>query len=142
MAPRSFWRGYLKLSLVTCPVAMVPATSEAEKVSFHLLNRSTRNRVQSRYVDVETGKPLDEDDEVKGYEREEGEFTLAQLLRRLCFSNASIPDLISLRDLSGPLSASGLNLRPRKRLYPIKNSLISSTRCGRKSPSECTFWCV
>lgn len=52
MAPRSFWRGYLKLSLVTCPVAMVPATSEAEKVSFHLLNRSTRNRVQSRYVDV------------------------------------------------------------------------------------------
>ncbi len=68
MAPRSFWKGYLKLSLVTCPVAMMPAASESEKVRFHTLNRATGNRVESRYVDALTGKPVGEDDEVKGYQ--------------------------------------------------------------------------
>jgi DNA end-binding protein Ku len=78
MAPRSFWKGYLKLSLVTCPVAMTPATSEAEKVRFRTLNRTTGNRVVSRYVDGETGKPVDEDDEVKGYERGENEYVMLE----------------------------------------------------------------
>jgi DNA end-binding protein Ku len=78
MAPQSFWKGYLKLSLVTCPVAMVPATSEAEKVNFHLVNRSSGNRVQSRCVDVETGKPLEDDDAVKGYEREDGKYVMLE----------------------------------------------------------------
>ena len=67
MAPRSFWKGYLKLSLVTCRVAMTPATSDREKVRFHTLNRETGNRVESRYVDAETGKPVKEGDEAKGY---------------------------------------------------------------------------
>ena len=48
MASRPSWHGYLKLSLVTCPVAMLPATSEAEKVRFHTLNRATGNRVHAR----------------------------------------------------------------------------------------------
>jgi DNA end-binding protein Ku len=69
MAPRSFWKGYLKLSLVTCPVAMTPATSESEKVRFHTLNRATGNRIESRYIDSVTKRPVDEDDEVKGYQR-------------------------------------------------------------------------
>ena len=56
MAPRPSWRGYLRLSLVTCPVAMLPATSEAEKVRFHTLNRATGNRVHVCYVDAETGQ--------------------------------------------------------------------------------------
>jgi DNA end-binding protein Ku len=68
MAPRSFWKGYLKLSLVTCPVAMMPAITEGEKVRFHTLNRATGNRIQSRYVDAETGDPVDEGDEIKGYQ--------------------------------------------------------------------------
>jgi DNA end-binding protein Ku len=68
MASRSFWKGYLKLSLVTCPVAMTPATSESEKVRFHTLNRATGNRIRSDYVDTETGKPVDDDDQVKGYQ--------------------------------------------------------------------------
>jgi DNA end-binding protein Ku len=62
MAPRPSWHGYLKLSLVTCPVAMLPATSEAEKVRFHTLNRATGNRVHARYVDAETGKPVDDEE--------------------------------------------------------------------------------
>jgi DNA end-binding protein Ku len=78
MAPRPFWKGYLKLSLVTCPVAMTPATSEAEKVRFHTLNRKSGNRVVSQYVDSVTGKPVDEDDEVKGYPRGEDEYVLLE----------------------------------------------------------------
>jgi len=62
------WKGYLKLSLVTCPVAMTPATSEGEKIRFHTLNRATGNRVRSRYVDSVTGKEVAEDDEVKAYD--------------------------------------------------------------------------
>ncbi|MFA5581530.1 MAG: Ku protein [Paracoccaceae bacterium] len=67
MAPRTFWKGYLKLSLVTCPVAMMPATSEAGKLRFHTLNGKTGNRVMSQYVDAVTGKPVAEEDEIKGY---------------------------------------------------------------------------
>ena len=58
MAPRSFWKGYLKLSLVTCPVAMTPAITDSEKVRFHTLNRKSGNRVVSRYVDAVSGDPV------------------------------------------------------------------------------------
>jgi DNA end-binding protein Ku len=68
----------LRLSLVTCPVAMLPATSEAEKVRFHTLNRATGNRVHARYVDAETGKPVDDQDQVKGYEREDGQYVMLE----------------------------------------------------------------
>jgi len=78
MAPRPFWKGYLKLSLVTCPVAMTPATSDAEKIRFHTLNRRTGNRVVSRYVDAESGRPIGEDDEVKGYARDEKSFVVLE----------------------------------------------------------------
>ncbi len=67
MAPRPFWQGYLKLSLVTCPVAMTPAVTGAEKVRFHILNQATGNRVVSRYVDSGTGKEVDDEAQVKGY---------------------------------------------------------------------------
>ena len=70
MAPRPYWKGYLKLSLVTCPVSLTSATSDREKVRFHTLNSETGNRVRSRYVDAETGKPVEDEDEVRGYEVE------------------------------------------------------------------------
>jgi len=76
MAARPFWKGYMKLSLVTCPVAMTSATSEEEKVRFHVLNRRTGHRVLSQYVDAETGKPVDEADEVKAYARGEDDYVL------------------------------------------------------------------
>lgn len=76
MAPRSFWKGYLKLSLVTCPVAMVPATSESEKIRFHTLNRTTGNRVVARYVDSITRKPVDNADEARGYPHGEDDYVL------------------------------------------------------------------
>lgn len=78
MAPRSFWKGYLKLSLVTCPVAMTPAITDNEKVRFHTLNRRTGNRIISRYVDSVRGSVVDEDDEVKGYERGEDDYVMLE----------------------------------------------------------------
>lgn len=78
MAPRTFWKGYLKLSLVTCPVAMTPATTEGEKVRFHTLNRATGNRLQSRYIDAETAEPVEQDDEVKGYESGENQYVMLE----------------------------------------------------------------
>jgi DNA end-binding protein Ku len=75
---RSFWKGYLKLSLVMCPVSMQPATSEGEKVRFHTLNHKTGNRVLGRYVDAVTGAPVEEDDEVKGYARGEDDYVLLE----------------------------------------------------------------
>jgi len=77
MAPiRPYWRGYLKLSLVTCPVAMTPATSEGEKVRFRTLNEKTGNRVVSQYVDSVTGKPVKDENEAKGYERGENDYVI------------------------------------------------------------------
>ncbi|QND54404.1 Ku protein (plasmid) [Phyllobacterium sp. 628] len=78
MAPHTFWKGYLKLSLVTCPVTMMPATTENEKVRFHTLNRTTGNRVVSEYIDSVSGKAVDDDDQVKGYQRGEDEYVMLE----------------------------------------------------------------
>ncbi len=78
MAVRPYWKGYLKLSLVTCPVQMMPATSENEKVRFHTLNRETQNRVVSHYVDSVTGRQVKDEDEVKGYQRGENEYIMLE----------------------------------------------------------------
>jgi DNA end-binding protein Ku len=71
MAPRPLWRGYLKLSLVTCPVQMEAARTAEDTIRFNTANRSTGNRVESRYVDAETGKPVPDDEQVKGYQLED-----------------------------------------------------------------------
>jgi DNA end-binding protein Ku len=78
MARQAFWKGYLKLSLVTCPVAMTPATTEADKIRFHTLNRATGNRVESRYVDAETGKSVSDDDQARGYQRGADDFVVLE----------------------------------------------------------------
>ena len=76
MALRPYWKGYLKLSLVTCPVNMTPATSESEKVRFHTLNKETGNRVVSQYIDSVTGKPVKDVNEAKGYARGENDYVI------------------------------------------------------------------
>jgi len=78
MALRPYWKGYLKLSLVTCSVEMTPATSDSDKVKFHTLNRDTGNRVLSQYVDSVTGKPVRDKDEVKGYQRSEDDYVMLE----------------------------------------------------------------
>jgi DNA end-binding protein Ku len=68
MAPRANWKGFLRLSLVTCPVALYPATSEAEKISFNQINKKTGHRIRYLKVDVDTGEEVSSDDIVKGYQ--------------------------------------------------------------------------
>lgn len=74
MAPRPAWKGYLKLSLVTCAVELTNVVTHAEKVSFRVLNRGTGNPVKRIYVDSVTGKPVEDDDQIKGYEVDSGNF--------------------------------------------------------------------
>src|SRR5215510_5676601 len=74
VAPRAYWKGYLKLSLVSCPVALFPASSEREKISFNQINKKTGNRIRYRKVDAETGEEVDSSDIVKGYEVGKGEY--------------------------------------------------------------------
>ncbi len=78
MATRPYWKGYLKLSLVTCSVEMTPATSDSDKVKFHTLNRETGNRAMSQYVDAVTGKVVRDRDEVKGYQRAEDDYVMLE----------------------------------------------------------------
>src|SRR5215468_4019783 len=74
MAPRAYWKGYLKLSLVSCPIALFPASSEREKISFHQLNKETGNRIKYKKVDAETGEEVDSAEIIKGYEVGKGEY--------------------------------------------------------------------
>src|ERR1700749_367678 len=74
VAPRAYWKGFLKLSLVSCPIALFPATSEREKISFHQLNKETGNRIRYRKVDSETGDEVEQADIIKGYEVAKGEY--------------------------------------------------------------------
>jgi DNA end-binding protein Ku len=67
MAPRANWKGFLRLSLVTCPVALYPATSESEKISFNQLNKQTGHRIRYLKVDADTGEEVANEDIVKGY---------------------------------------------------------------------------
>src|SRR5246127_1303618 len=74
VVPRAYWKGYLKLSLVSCPIALYPATSEREKISFHQLNKKTGHRIRYRKVDAETGHEVESSDIIKGYEVAKGEY--------------------------------------------------------------------
>ncbi|MFL6799883.1 MAG: Ku protein [Xanthobacteraceae bacterium] len=74
MAPRAYWKGYLKLSLVSCPVSLFPASSEREKISFHQLNKKTGNRIKYKKVDAESGHEVAPDEIIKGYEVSKGEY--------------------------------------------------------------------
>jgi DNA end-binding protein Ku len=78
MAPRPAWRGYLKLSLVTCAVELSNATTQSDKVSFRIINRKTGNMVKRQYVDAESGNALSDKDEVKGYETGKDEYLLIE----------------------------------------------------------------
>jgi DNA end-binding protein Ku len=74
MAPRAYWKGYLKLSLVSCPIALYPAASSAERVSFNRINKKTGNRLKQLLVDAESGEPVDKENMGKGYEIGKGQY--------------------------------------------------------------------
>src|SRR5215510_12206130 len=73
-ARRAYWKGYLKLSLVTCPIGLYPASSQAEKTHFHQINRKTGHRLRQQMVDEVTGKVVGKDDKSRGYEVSKGKY--------------------------------------------------------------------
>ena len=74
MAPRPYWKGYLKLSLVSCPIAMYPASSRSERIGLHQINKKTGNRLRQQMVDEETGRAVDTDNTGRGYELSRGKY--------------------------------------------------------------------
>lgn len=76
VAPRANWKGFLKIAEVSCPVALYTAASTSERIAFHTINRASGHRVQRRFVDSETGKPVEKDDQVKGYEVGQGDYVM------------------------------------------------------------------
>jgi DNA end-binding protein Ku len=78
MAPRAYWKGYLKLSLVSCPIALYPASSSSERVSFNRINAKTGNRLKQQMVDAGSGEPVDKDDIKRGYEYAKGQYIFVE----------------------------------------------------------------
>ena len=68
MAARAVWKGYLQVAELSCGVSLYAAASTSDRISFNILNRKTKNRVHREYVDEQTGKPVEREDQVKGYE--------------------------------------------------------------------------
>src|SRR5499427_1046670 len=78
MAPRANWKGYLRLSLVSCPIALYPASSLREKVSFNRINRQTGNCFKQETVDSETGEVVPREDIARGYEVGKGQYLVVE----------------------------------------------------------------
>lgn len=76
--PRPSWKGHLKLSLVSCAVALYNASSSSERVSFNTLSRKTGNRLKQNLVDSVSGEPVDTADRVKGYQVAKGQYVLVE----------------------------------------------------------------
>src|SRR6266702_275877 len=74
MAPRAYWKGSLKLSLVSCPVLLYPASTSVEKPRFHMINQETGNRLKQQMVDAETGDVVESDQKGRGYEVKKGRY--------------------------------------------------------------------
>ncbi|MCV2445731.1 Ku protein [Paracoccus sp. DMF] len=76
MAPRAVWKGRLQIAELSCAVALHTAASTSERIGFHTLNRATGNRVRRQFVDAESGKPVESEDQVKGYALASGEYVV------------------------------------------------------------------
>lgn len=78
MAPRATWKGYMKISELAVPVSLYAAATSSKRISFHILNRKTGNRVHRQYIDEETEEPVEREQQVKGYEAGDGQYVILQ----------------------------------------------------------------
>ncbi len=78
MAARAIWKGVIKIAEIVCPVSMYAAASQSERISLHMVNRSTGNRLKRLYVDEKTDKPVEHEDQVKGYETSDGQYVVLE----------------------------------------------------------------
>lgn len=78
MAARAVWTGVIKIAEIICPVKMYTAATTSERISLHMVNRKTGNRLRRQYVDDKTNKPVESEDQVKGYETHEGSYVVLE----------------------------------------------------------------
>ena len=78
MALRAYWKGYLKLSLVSCPIALYPASSASERIALKTVNKRTGNRLRQQMIDSITGDVVDQEDRGKGYETGRDRYLLVE----------------------------------------------------------------
>lgn len=78
MAPRAIWKGSLKVAEVVCPVAMYAAASTSQRVTLHMVNRKTGNRLRRVYADSKTDEVVEKEDQVKGYETDQGQYVVLE----------------------------------------------------------------
>ena len=78
MAPRPYWKGYLKLSLVSCPVALYPASSRSERIALHQINKRTGHRLRQQMIDEITGNVVEKEDKGRGYEVSRDQYVLVE----------------------------------------------------------------
>ena len=97
---RPSWTGHLRLSLVSCPIALSPATSEVEKIRFNQINPATGNRISLKTFDAETGEPVDRADIVKGYQYDKGQYVIVskEELDEIQIESTRIMDLTTFVD--------------------------------------------
>jgi len=135
MAGRASWKGYLKLSLVSCPVKLYPATSSsAGKISFNLLHKDTLNRVQQKYHDPELGE-IDRADLVKGYQFEKDKYVVvtSEELDEIEIESSKTIDIdgfVDQGDVDRSISTPPTTWPPTAR-SPRRPSASSSRRCAR-----------
>ena len=96
MAPRANWKGFLRLSLVTCPVALYPATSDSEKISFNQINKKTGHRIRYLKVDADTGEEVSTEDIIKGYQVDKDQYL--EVTRDELDNIALVPGIIDRRN--------------------------------------------
>jgi hypothetical protein len=122
MAPRAYWKGSLKLSLGTCPIALYPASTQAEKTHFHQINTKTGHRLKQQMVDEQTGRVVDKDHKGRGCSRRDVMSRSRQKSSMLLNSKARIPSKLTL------------SFQPRKLTRDTSTSRITSYRTARRAP--------
>ena len=146
MAPRAYWKGYLKLSLVSCPIALYPASSSSERVSFNRINTKTGNRLKQQMVDAESGEPVEKDDIGRGYEYAKGQYILVDdaEIEKIKIESTHTIEIDSFvprseiddRYLDSPYYHRRPPTRSGRRL-----SRSSATPCARRRWSGWRAWC-
>jgi DNA end-binding protein Ku len=151
VVPRAHWKGFLKLSLVSCPVALYPAVAANERISFRQVNKQTGNRVRQQLVDVITGEPVKAHNKGRGYEVGENQFLLVgddeleaaeQEGRRRPYSTVPIktevqhneqPQAVNLQLPRGPFNSAPMRNQPRQE--PLATPFEPRARPDREAAS-------
>ena len=130
--PRPSWSGYLRLSLVSCPINLAPATSETERIRLHQINPATGNRIRLQPVDAETGEPVERGELVKGYEYDKGQYVVLdkQELDQIQVASTKVLDLTTFVDRG---SISPLFLASPYYVYPAAKPAIEAYRVIREA---------